>query len=74
MRARRVWWSTPRGVEQTADFPKNLRLCRNGGAKSGAVGNKNGIDADLLQVITVWRTLPQPLRRPILAIIALSRE
>ncbi len=39
------------------------------GEKNDAVGDRNGIDRGVRQVIAEWRTLPRSLRRAIVTIV-----
>ena len=59
----------PRGVEQSTSSSGNYAFSQTDDAKSDAVATPKGFDADLKQVIAAWGTLPQPLRRAILAIV-----
>ncbi len=64
----------PRGVKQSSKSPGKTPFSQNSGAKSGAVSEKNELDAGLRQVIVKWRTLPQALRKEIVAIVNLQSK
>jgi hypothetical protein len=66
---RRNWALLPRGVEQSPNSSGNQAISRTDDAKSDAVTGNVTLDSGLRQVIVAWRTLPQPLRRAILAIV-----
>ena len=44
-----------------------------GGAKSGAVSpDRSATDADLARIVAAWPTLPEPIRRAVLALIDMT--
>ena len=50
-----------RGLGQSADFPRRVRVSETTGAKSGAVDRENApFDLNLATVIDVWQSAPAP--------------
>ena len=61
---------TPTGTEHTANSSGNQGIAVQGGAKSGALsGDSAPIDPDLLAVVAAWPTLPQAVRRQVVAMV-----
>jgi hypothetical protein len=48
---------------------ENKHFSSSSGAESGAVHN---VDPELHQIVTAWPTLPEPIRRAVLAMIEVS--
>jgi hypothetical protein len=50
--------------------PRNNGQAASGGAKSGAVSpDRSATDADLARIVAAWPTLPEPIRRALLALV-----
>jgi len=60
----------PRGVEQIADSSENQRVALQGGAESGALSGDSALsDPDLDIIVKVWPTLPEAVRRQVVALV-----
>ena len=55
------------GFEQPPKSSTKTHFLDQGGAKSGAIAE---IDPDLAALVAAWPTLPEPIRRAMLALIA----
>jgi hypothetical protein len=61
---------TPTGLEQPANSTGNTTRHKSGGADSGALSaDCCTIDPDLATIIAAWPTLPDAIRRAMLALI-----
>lgn len=54
------------GLELPQELPGKPIISQSRGAESGAVGAR---DPDLARLIAAWPTLPEPIRRAILALV-----
>ncbi|MBT4864957.1 MAG: hypothetical protein HON53_07565 [Planctomycetaceae bacterium] len=58
------------GLEQPATSPQKTAISDTGGAESGAVDARNGLnDPALVSLIEAWPTLPQAVRDEIAALV-----
>lgn len=63
------------GLEHIAKPPEKTGVYNSSGAESGAVGDEIGkIDPDLRRVTEAWPTLPNDLRKAILAIVEAAKS
>jgi hypothetical protein len=60
------------GFEPQRSSSKKSALRKRGGAESGAVGAP--LDSDLARIVAAWPTLPEPIRRAMLALIGHWRD
>jgi hypothetical protein len=61
---------TPTGSEHGPDFKGKPQKVVEGGAKSGAVSaDFSPIDPDLARIVATWPTLPESIRRAMLALV-----
>lgn len=56
------------GAEHPAKCLEKPHLSGVGGAESGALAQK-ALDPDLSRILAAWPTLPEPIRRAVLALV-----
>jgi len=54
------------GIRTPREIPGNTALPEQGGAESGAL---TIADAELARLVAAWPTLPEPIRRAVLALV-----
>jgi hypothetical protein len=58
------------GLEVSPDSPQETAISETGGAESGAVDARNGLnDPALVSLVEAWPTLPQTVRDEIAALV-----
>jgi hypothetical protein len=61
---------TPTGLEQGSESTRKTQLSESGGAESGALlTDCTWIDTDLQRIIDAWGTLPEHLKRAMIAML-----
>ncbi len=61
---------TPTGLEQGAESTRKTQCSESGGAESGALSTDcTSIDPDLQRIIDAWDSLPEHLKRAMLAML-----
>jgi hypothetical protein len=65
---------TPTGFEEEPDSGGKPQSGVESGAKSGAIKVGPLPDTDLARVLDAWPTLPEPIRRAVLALVETSSQ
>jgi hypothetical protein len=66
---------TPTGLEHAQETLEKQGFGGPGGAESGALSDDSGsIDPELARVVAVWPTLPEGVRRAVLALVQQARS
>jgi hypothetical protein len=63
--------SGARGIRSSHETPREIALPEVGGAESGAL---TPTDPDLSRLVTAWPTLPEPIKRAVLALVDSATE